>query len=258
MGARLNLPETDCDWAGLHQRTLYDFDSHERIRGDAGAPGQDAPLFHFVRTHHGNIWRLHADLSAVSCRSLARLAAREAPLRGVGPPWPPPERTESMLRVLGFENSKRRLSRGPLYRFSLDALRSSEPEEPARFNLVSLTAKEPDGASTLGPEFSSLLAGAHPHSPIVVARVDDHATSVCFGAASGSDVGIEARVQTLPGYRCSGLGRACLTAWARAVIESGQVPLFSTEWANRAACGLARKTGLELYAESLLISFPPA
>ncbi len=251
----MNLLETDCGWAGLHQRTLYDFDSHERIRGDAGAPGKAAPRFQFVRTRHGNIWRLHADLAAASCRSLARLAAREAPLRGEGPPWPPPERTESMLRVLASENSKRLLSRGPLYRFPMEALRSPEP---GRFNLLSLTAKDPDGPSMLGPGFSSLVAGAHPNSPIVVAMVDDHATSICFGASSGSDVGIEARVQTLPGYRCFGLGRACLTAWARAVTESGGIPLFSTEWENRAACVLARKTGLTLYAESFSISFPPA
>jgi hypothetical protein len=224
------------------------------MRSDAAAPGRDAPCFHLVRTHHGNIWRLHADLSAASCRSLARLAAREAPLRGAGPPWPPPERTESMLRVLGSDNSKRSLSRGPLYRFSMEALRSPESEQ-GRFHLVSLTAQDPDGPPTLDPGFSSLVAGAHPHSPIVVAMVDDRATSICFGASSGSDVGIEARVQTLPGYRCFGLGRACLTAWARAVTESGRIPLFSTEWENRAACVLARKTGLALYAESFSIGF---
>jgi GNAT superfamily N-acetyltransferase len=250
----MNGLKTDCDWAALHQRALYNFDSHERIRGDAGAPGKDAPRFHLVRTYHGNIWRLHAELSAASCRSLARLAAREAPLGGAGPPWSPPERTESMLRVLGFENSKRSLSRGPLYRFSMETLGSPEP---GRFNLRSLAAKDPAVPSTLGPEFSPLVARAHPNSPIVVATVDDNPTSICFGASSGSGVGIEARVQTLPGYRRSGLGRACLMAWARGVTESGAVPLFSTEWENRGACVLARKSGLALYGESFSIGFPP-
>jgi len=247
--------KTDCDWAALHQRTLYDFDPHERIRGDAGESGKAAPLFHLVRTYHGNIWRLHADLPAASCRSLARLAAREAPLGGAGPPWPPPERTESMLRVLGLENSKRPPSRGPLYRFSMDTLGSPEP---GRFNLLSLAAKDPDSSSILGPGFSSLVARAHPNSPIVVAMVGDNPTSICFGASRGSAVGIEASVQTLPGYRRSGLGRACLMAWARGVTESGAVPLFTTEWENRAACVLARKSGLALYGESFSIGFQPA
>ncbi len=66
-----------------------------RMRAEPGAP-----LFVFVRTTLGCIWRFREDLAANRIRDLSRLAGREPPADAMEPPPPPPERLESMRRIL--------------------------------------------------------------------------------------------------------------------------------------------------------------
>ncbi len=59
-----------------------------------------APLFVFARTKLGCVWRFREDLADPLVQGLSRLAGREPPARTIDPPSLPPERLESMRRVL--------------------------------------------------------------------------------------------------------------------------------------------------------------
>ena len=159
-----------------------------------------------------------------------------------------------MLGVLRSEGVDLSCRRGPLYRFSVESL-SATSKESEGFSLDSMLPGHPESATALGPTFSPLLEAANLNWPMVVARVDHEIASVCFGAPSACEVGVEARVQTHSGYRRRGLGRACLVAWAQAVAQAGAIPLAQTEWANRGACAFAQNLGLEIYGDSVCVDF---
>ena len=58
------------------------------------------PRFLLVRTPDLTFWRLRADLSREVVKALARLAGREPRLEGQPGETPPPERLESLCRIL--------------------------------------------------------------------------------------------------------------------------------------------------------------
>ena len=249
----LSWPETDCDWALLHQKSLYALDERGRISEKGPASTEPAPLFHLVRTRHGNVWCLHSRLSSTVCRDLARLAGREAPLgRAVGSAFPPPERMESMLAVLRSVKAEPSFHRGALYRFPLQDW-PSRPPKPEGMELERILPQQAAALSELTPPFSSMTERADPDRPMVVARVEGEAVALCYGAKSASQQAMEGRVETLPGYRRRGLARACLVEWARTVAETGVIPLARARWENRGACAFAQSLGLEVYADGFWV-----
>lgn len=159
-----------------------------------------------------------------------------------------------MLAVLRSEGEDLSCRRGPLYRFPVEAMAASQ-KESGGFLLDSMFPRHSGNTAALGPTFSPLLEAANPNWPMVVARVDHEVVSVCFGAPSAYEVGVEARVQTLSGHRRRGLGRACLVAWGRVVAQAGAIPLAQTEWENRGACAFAQNLGLEIYGDSVCVEF---
>lgn len=246
----LNRLETDCDWALLHQATLYRLDARGRI--SAGSSGPQAPDFHLVRTRHGNLWRLHRRLSSSSCRILARLAAREAPLAaGSLTSCPPPERMESMLNVFRADDVEVSLERGPLYRFPEEGLARTSHDSDG-FTLTVGSPGSVESVEGLRALFEPHVVAFDSRWPVVVARVDGQIASACFGEPSACETGVEARVETRPGYRLRGLARACTMAWARAVWEAGALPLARTRWEDRSGRALAQSLGLEIYGDSIL------
>ena len=251
----LNRLETDCDWALLHQEAFYRLDARGRISAESSGSQAPVPLFHLVRTRHGNLWRLHRTLSSSSCRVLARLAAREAPLvAGSLDLSPPPERMESMLNVFRLDDVDLSFQRGPLYRFPMKSLRRTRLD-PDGFTLTVASPGSAESAADLRSLFEPRVVAVDPRWPVVVARVDGQVASACFGKPSACESGVEARVQTLAGYRLRGLARACTMAWAQAVWEAGALPLASTRWEDRSGRALARRLGLEIYGDSLLFGF---
>jgi predicted GNAT family acetyltransferase len=58
-------------------------------------------------------------------------------------------------------------------------------------------------------------------------------------------------VETLEGYRGRGYAPMVVAAWARAVRETGRIPLYSTSRNNRASEAVARKLGLVQYGSDL-------
>ena len=248
----LNRLETDCDWALLHQETLYRLDARGRILPEPDEPRAPFPRFHFIRTRHGNLWRLHRSLDSSSCRALARLAGREAPLKLESlTACPPPERLEAMLDVFRVGDREACWRRGPLYRFPMESL-DRAVLVPEGSNLTVMRSGETGSIDDLSSLLDPQDVSVDWNWPVAVSRVDGQTVSACFGEPSACDAGVQARVYTRSGHRRRGLARGCAIAWARAVGEMGGLPLASAEWENRAACGLARELGLEIYADSLV------
>jgi len=79
---------------------------------------------------------------------------------------------------------------------------------------------------------------------------DDEAVSLCFSARL-TERAAEAGVQTLEAYRGRGYAPAAVIAWAHAIRATGQIPLYSTSWDNRASQAVARKLGLVQYGVDL-------
>jgi hypothetical protein len=80
-------------------------------------------------------------------------------------------------------------------------------------------------------------------SPILGIVEDGHAVSVCF-CARRSEVAAEAGLDTAAHFRGRGFGTRVAAAWARAIRDSGRLPLYSTSWSNGASLAVARKLKL--------------
>ena len=225
----------------LQAEVLFAADERGRLlhprgpRGETEAP----PRFFLGRTRHGNLWRFAAGLPEALVADLARLAAAE---RIDGPLEAPPERIESIRARLEAEAPVERVYQGPAFRFP-------EPERPADADpeVVRLT---PDRAALLGEEFPGLRAVLALRQPCFAALVEGRATAACYVAARSLRAA-EAGVETLPGFRGRGLASRATAAWARAVRAEGLLPLYSTEWRNRASRGVAARLGLILYGVDL-------
>ena len=124
----------------------------------------------------------------------------------------------------------------------------SRPGRPAPIpGVVHLT---PERAALLGEEFAALRAVLALRQPCFAALVEDRAVAACYVAARSARAA-EAGVETLPGFRERGFASRAAAAWARAVEAEGLLPLYSTEWRNRASRGVASRLGLILYGVDL-------
>ncbi|MDA0271296.1 MAG: GNAT family N-acetyltransferase, partial [Chloroflexi bacterium] len=68
-------------------------------------------------------------------------------------------------------------------------------------------------------------------------------------SARRSNPAAEAGLEVAAEARRRGLGVAVTARWAASVREGGREPLYSTTWDNVASRGVARRLGLEVYAE---------
>jgi hypothetical protein len=84
-------------------------------------------------------------------------------------------------------------------------------------------------------------------SPILGIVENGNAVSVCF-CARRSSAAAEAGLETAPDYRGRGFGALVAATWARAILESGRLPIYSTSWTNAASLAVARKLGLHMCA----------
>ncbi|MAI77541.1 MAG: hypothetical protein CL917_01220 [Deltaproteobacteria bacterium] len=242
---------TDSNWALLYQKTLYDFDTRERMRESSSGAHIRVPLFHFIRTRHGNVWRFKAGLASSLCQDLARLAARELPLSGVvSVPTSQLERLDAMRRILVSEETECVVDGGPLYRFEPKTLDCAE-DSLIVTSPLSLEFADAEKKEILRREFEVDLNKVDFKAPCFCFADQGKIVSICFGVrgSASSPEGSEARLQTLPGYRRTGLASACLIRWAKAVHSLGRVPFYSPDSQNRVARRLAESLGLALYGE---------
>jgi hypothetical protein len=271
-------PGSDIGWLELQLEALFRADARGRLLhpNAPGEEGEPPPRFFFGRTRHGSLWRFGAGLPERTVAELARLASGE---RSDWPLEAEPERAAAMRARLEREAPITRVHHGPAFRFP-DALARPEPAQgrdvlpqeqeivpqergivpqergivpqergivPQERGIVSLT---PARAELLGDELPALRARLALRQPCLAVLEGGRAVSVCYVAAR-SERAAEAGVETLPGFRGRGFASRAAAAWARAVAERGLLPLYSTEWSNRASRGVAARLGLILYGVDL-------
>jgi RimJ/RimL family protein N-acetyltransferase len=233
-------PASDLEWMELQAEVLFEADARGRLLRRRG-PGNEAeapPRFFLGRTRHGSLWRFSAALPEPLVAELARLAAAERI------DWPleePPERIEPIRARLAEHAPIEGVYHGPAFRF---------PERCGPDAGAELAALTPERAPLLGAEFAALRPVLALRQPCFAALADGRAVSVCYVAAR-SPRAAEAGVETLPGFRGRGLASRACAAWAGAVRSEGRLPLYSTEWRNRASRAVAARLGLILYGVDL-------
>ena len=234
-------PTSDLEWMSLQVDVLFAADERGRLlqRRGPGGEAEPPPRFFFGRTRHGNLWRFAAGLPEPLVAELARLAAGERTLR---PLEEPPERIESFRARLEAEAPIERVYQGPAFRFPRQAGQAG-----ADPGVVHLT---PERVALLGEEFAALRAVLALRQPCFAALAEGRAVAACYVAARSARAA-EAGVETLPGFRGRGFASRAAAAWARAVEAEGLLPLYSTEWRNRASRGVAARLGLILYGVDL-------
>jgi hypothetical protein len=233
----------------LQVDALFETDADGRLlRWRSPGSVEPRPRFFLGRTAHGQLWRFGAGVAPELVRELARLAALE---RIDHPLEEPPERLEPMRRRLAEEKPIERSWCGPAFRFPDGCVRALAPFAPPTHarddDLVLLT---PDRVDLLGDELPALAATLAARQPCVAALHAGRAVSVCYVAARSTRAA-EAGVDTLPGFRGRGLGARAVAAWAAQVARAGLLPLYSTEWSNRASRALAARLGLIRYGVDL-------
>jgi hypothetical protein len=255
----VKILHTDCDWLLLHIETLFRLDARGQLLTLRQEQSSPAPRFYLGRTRHGNLWRFGRGEGLDTRRRLSRLAGREAPLSAppdAYEPLPPAERQPSLLEALGTSGADANVWRGPAFRFPraeagrarLHALaRGALPLDPADAELM---AKLERGFPDLRPLFADVRLLEHAHVVVAGDRVVSH----CFTARGEPAIASEAGVATILSERGRGHAVSCVAGWALSLMRAGAVPLYSTRWSNRESRAVARKLGLELYAEDFHVT----
>lgn len=225
----------------LQVEALFECDGEGRLLrpNQPGGAGGAPPRFFLGRTRHGHLWRFGAGLAVERVVELARLAAGERiehPLEEL------PERFPFFLDRLARDAPVERVHHGPAFRFPPPARGEAAPK-----GVVEVTRERAELVAESFPELYRTLAERAPCLAVVDAG---RAVAVCY-AATRPRRAVEAGVDTLPGFRGRGYATRLAAAWGRAVHERGLLPLYSTEWRNRASRVVAARLGLILYGVDL-------
>lgn len=233
---------TDLELMGIQVRTLFTSDAESRLLlvnepGNVIAP---APRFFLGRTPAGNVMRFRDDLPEELVRELKTLRADEPFLQTEGDK--PPRYEQRYIQLLEEYTPVERVSAGPAYYFSGNALPSRRP--------VVVTE---GGGGVLKGGFEKLMAELPLWQPFVALVERGRAVSVCRSVRI-TDEAHEAGVETLPYYRGKGYARDVVAAWAWRVQAMGALPLYSTSWDNTASQGVARSLKLRFYGADFHVS----
>ena len=261
----MTAASTELDTLARRTELLFTQDVRGRLLQVRETDGEVAPRFYLARSALGNVWRFRADLPREIVVKLARLAGKERPLPPIdcvlapGAQCPPPERVEAFREALRGHAEIRQEHRGPAFRFP--AVLPDAHELATDGELVRLDAgRKADRAllmnSTGGSDSIDLSQLATPSEWLpqtdcfAIVRGDE-VVSACWTSRFLFGVGAEAGVRTRESERRCGFALRVVSAWARAMRDSGTEPLYSTEWTNAASRGVARRLGLILCGEDL-------
>jgi RimJ/RimL family protein N-acetyltransferase len=213
--------------AELYLDTGYERDTRGRITSTREPTPKVAPEFVFVRDLSGSRWAIGATVPDRAAEILERLAVAEPRSIDI--------RTAPAFLNRYAKQTGGTLEAGPAFLFP-ETLR---PDKSVQFvEQVESLQRYFEGWS------EAEIPGRQPIAAIVEGG---QAISVCCSARL-SDAAAEAGLETGEGFRGRGLGARVAAAWAKALRESGRVPLYSTTWENAASLAVARKLGLAMYA----------
>ena len=223
----------------LHVETLFTHDAAGdlvRVNEPSGAP---APRFFFGSTVDGSVLRFRYDVDLELRRELERAAEAEVrQSRGVDSPADAARYEEILARAAPARSTWA----GPAFSFP--------GELPAVTGPVLVTEAN---AELLRLHLQAWVPDVPLGQPMVALPVDGRAVAIC-GSVRRSGRAHEAGVETASPYRGRGYAAQVVAAWARAVRDTGRIPLYSTSWRNEASRAVARKLALIQFGSDLHIT----
>ena len=226
----------------LHLSTCFVLNDAGRIISTREFQFNAGPLFTIVRGAASRVWAVRADVPPDIANELDLLAQEEPTTENLRAAPIHADRYISLLRnhfdSSELRESKRRESDGPAFDFpelvvEPDDVIFINDERLLEHNFRGWVPGEIEGGS----------------GPLLAILQDGQPVSICF-CARRRDTAAEAGVETAPAYRGKGFAARVTLAWARAIRDSGRIPLYSTSWTNHASLGVARKLKLHAYASS--------
>lgn len=225
-----------------HARVLFEFDGHGRItRINESDPETEAPLVFVARGKDENLVLFRQDVPAEVVAEVNQVVDGFEPWDGG---QCDPQIFEPVRRILSGLKSELEESHGPAFRFSeVGAFRGG-------VETLAITEANSDLLVQNFPYTKSVLAE---RSPVVGVERDGALVAACYSARH-SATAAEAGVATVESHRGQGLAVAVVSAWAAATQAAGMTPLYSTSWQNEASLAVARKLGLEAYADTFSLT----
>jgi hypothetical protein len=217
---------------GLHADALFTYDERGRMVWTNEPDRLPAPLVFLGRTATGSVARFEASLSDASVSRLADIIER---FSTAGDLAIPPALRAAIQASLTMDAPVASERGGPVYRFPASVARPDDAVEITDANLGLVHETFPwlyDELDSWRPCFAVIADGA--------------ARSVCFSSRITA-AAMEAGVFTLPDYRGRHFAAAATTAWGAAIQATDRVPLYSTDWTNRASQAVARRAGLIVF-----------
>lgn len=222
-------PDRNHDLIRSYAETLFTFDARGRMvlsNEPVVSARRPAPLVYAALCTDGAGIRFGANLPDATVQRLAGLAER-ADVDGA-----------RIAHDISRELGKRSVSftdGGLIYRFAGvgDMPRPAVP-------VVEVTA---GNVVLAGATYPWLPVEYEQWAPCRAVIENDEIVSVCFSARLGETIAI-AGVDTIPAARQRGYAAAATTAWAKAVVEGGRVPVYSTSSDNIASQAVARRLNL--------------
>jgi len=224
----------------LYIRTGFVLNDEGRIVSTREPTAKRGPLFTLVRGASSCAWVVHADLPDDLAGELDRLAREEPPRVDLHDEPVHADRYLSLIRShivsVHETTSKIRQSSGLAFVF---------PDTSTRpIDVVVVEDERLLQRNFSGWELGEIAAG---RSPVLAIVEGGYPVSVCCSARRSHEAA-EAGLETAEAFRGRGFAPRVTAAWALAIRATGRVPLYSTEWTNRASLSVARKLGLEPYA----------
>lgn len=190
------------------------------------------PRFALIRDTTGLAWAVRTDTPADVYDTLAEFVATEPSPAALGDE---PRHAAEYLTAVGG-----RVVCGPAYIFPRGV---AVPDHRPNVAVV-------EDIAAIDRHFSGWSQEEiQQRQPLVGVLEDGYAVSLCF-CARRSEVAAEAGIETAEPYRGRGLAPLVAAAWAASVRMEGLVPIYSTQWSNKASLAVARKLELQQAADN--------
>jgi hypothetical protein len=225
----------------LHVAALFTHDSASRLLriNEPNGRGGLAPRFFIGRTLDDAILRVRADVDEHRHFELRNAAGR---LTLGADALTTPLESGPFSSILEADAPVAAVERGPAFLCPPDLAPS--PTLPAA-TVVTMA-----NAECLRPLLPEWLTDVPHYQPMLALMHGDEAVALCCSVRRTARAH-EAGVETAPSMRGRGYALAVVSAWAEAVRSLGQVPLYSTSWANAGSRAVARRLELIQFGNDL-------